>query len=364
MLNKIKTYFPKTRSRFLVFIILGIILVCAVTTGAVYDVTSKKIRVHEVDIYKNSDVTRTLRTRQETVEGFLEERDLSVSEYDKMNVSKSDLLIDGMELNIRRGVPVTVVVRGEQKLLSATSATVEEMLAENNILTAEADEITPARGEAVISGMTVTVVSVTSDYVVETTEIPFETVEQEDASLYKGEKKVVTEGVNGTLDTMYHIVWHDGAEISREAVGEAVTLAPVNKVVSVGTKEKVVAVKASTEGAARVNLSSRGDMRYKKKLTVTATAYDTSPAQNGGHSKTALGMTPRFGIVAVDPRVIPLGSRLYVESVDEGGSWVYGYAIAGDTGGAIKGNRIDLCYNTNREANAFGRRSATVYVLE
>ena len=69
MLNKIKTYFPKTRSRFLVFIILGIILVCAVTTGAVYDVTSKKIRVHEVDIYKNSDVTRTLRTRQETVEG-------------------------------------------------------------------------------------------------------------------------------------------------------------------------------------------------------------------------------------------------------------------------------------------------------
>lgn len=364
MLERLKKYFPKTRSRLLVFVILGIMLVCAVTTGAVYDATAKKIRVHEINVYENADTVKKIRTRQETVEAFLEENDIVIGEHDKMNVSPTDLLVDQMELTVRRGVGVTVVVRGEEKHVSATEATVAAVLEENGILTADADVITPAREEAVWDGTVITVVSVTSDYIVETTEIPFETVEQEDASLYKGEKKVVTEGVNGTLDTMYHVTWHDGAEVSREAVGTAVTKAPVNKLVSVGTKEKVVAVKASTEGASRGSLSSRGDMRYKKKLTVTATAYDTSPAQNGGHSRTALGMTPRFGIVAVDPSVIPLGSRIYVESTDGGNSWVYGYAIAGDTGGAIKGNRIDLCYNTNREANAFGRRSATVYVLD
>ena len=79
---------------------------------------------------------------------------------------------------------------------------------------------------------------------------------------------------------------------------------------------------------------------------------------------TATGMKAQYGVIAVDPRVIPLGSRVYVESSDGGKSWVYGFAIAGDTGGAIKGNRIDLCYNTKAECYQFGRKSATVYVLE
>ena len=62
-----------------------------------------------------------------------------------------------------------------------------------------------------------------------------------------------------------------------------------------------------------------------------------------------MGLTPGFGIVAVDPTVIPLGTKLYIESPDGGKSWTYGYCIAGDTGGAIKGNRVDLCYNARRK---------------
>lgn len=364
MVKNFKKYFPNTRSRLLILVILGITVVCAITTGAVYDATSKKICVHEINVYENIDKTSAIRTRQETVDAFLSENKITLGEHDKMSIAQTDLLVDNMELIIRRGVGATVIVRGEEKHISATEPTVAAALSENGILTADADVITPAREEAVTDGVVITVVSVTDDYIVETTSIPFETIEQEDASMYKGEKKVVTEGTNGTLDTMYHVIWHDGAEVGREEVGTAVTLAPVNKVVSIGTKEKVVSVKSSTEGSSRGSLSSRGDMRYKKKLTVTATAYDTSPAENGGYSRTALGLTPRFGIVAVDPSVIPLGSRIYVESTNDGQSWVYGYAIAGDTGGAIKGNRIDLCYNSHREASAFGRRSATVYVLE
>ena len=91
-----------------------------------------------------------------------------------------------------------------------------------------------------------------------------------------------------------------------------------------------------------------------------ATAYSTSPSENGGYTVSAMGNPLGYGIVAVDPSVVPLGSKVYVTSAD--GSWSYGVASAEDTGGAIKGNKIDLCYGSN--ANDFGRRSCVVYILE
>ena len=68
-----------------------------------------------------------------------------------------------------------------------------------------------------------------------------------------------------------------------------------------------------------------------------------------------------YGCVAVDPRVIPLGTKLYIETPD--GSFVYGHSIAADTGGAIKGNRVDLFFPTHSQALQFGRRNVNVYIL-
>ena len=82
---------------------------------------------------------------------------------------------------------------------------------------------------------------------------------------------------------------------------------------------------------------------------------------NDGGNYTCLGEPTRRGVVAVDPSVIPLGTRLYIESED--GKYIYGEAVAGDTGGAIKGNKIDLFVESARECRAFGRRNVTVYIL-
>lgn len=95
---------------------------------------------------------------------------------------------------------------------------------------------------------------------------------------------------------------------------------------------------------------------------MTGTAYTDSPSENGGYTITAMGTPLRRGVVAVDPSVIPLGTKVYVVSTD--GSYVYGTAVAEDTGGAIKGNRIDLCIPSASETDAFGRRSVLVYVLD
>ena len=93
-------------------------------------------------------------------------------------------------------------------------------------------------------------------------------------------------------------------------------------------------------------------MSYSKAISAKVTAY--TPYDAGCTGITATGTKAGYGTVAVDPRVIPLGSKVYIPG--------YGTAIAADTGGAIKGNKIDLCYGSN--ANDFGRRSCVVYILE
>ena len=103
--------------------------------------------------------------------------------------------------------------------------------------------------------------------------------------------------------------------------------------------------------------ASRGSYTRSKVLEVEATAYDTGAECNGGHAgRTRTGIPAAFGIIAVDPRVIPLGSIVFVEG--------YGMAIAADTGGAIKGKRIDLCYSSRSQAMEYGRKKVKIHVFQ
>ncbi|PFA12849.1 enterotoxin, partial [Bacillus cereus] len=110
--------------------------------------------------------------------------------------------------------------------------------------------------------------------------------------------------------------------------------------------------------AAETNAPSGG-----RELTVEATAYTAHPSENGtygGRVLTAMGhdltANPNMKMIAVDPKVIPLGSKVWVEG--------YGEAIAGDTGGAIKGNRIDVLVGSDAAANKWGRKTVKVKVLK
>ncbi|MBR5479900.1 MAG: 3D domain-containing protein [Clostridia bacterium] len=137
---------------------------------------------------------------------------------------------------------------------------------------------------------------------------------------------------------------------------ETVLTQPIANITEHGTK-----VSANVIGASGTITSRDGALRYSKVIEVTATAY--SAEEHYTNQWTASGARARVGLIAVDPRVIPLGTRMYITSAD-GKSWVYGYAVAADTGGAIKGNKIDLYFNTVKECNRFGRRKAKVYILE
>ena len=110
-------------------------------------------------------------------------------------------------------------------------------------------------------------------------------------------------------------------------------------------------------GSPRVMYTAAGRVEYVQVLTMEASAYYPGPESTGPWADgfTSIGLRAGHGIVAVDPEVIPLGTFVYIPD--------YGVAVAADVGSAIKGRRIDLCFDTYREAVQFGRRSVQVYIL-
>ena len=196
--------------------------------------------------------------------------------------------------------------------------------------------------------------------------IPYTIRKKTNTSLTDGKTKVIQEGKEGRQKKVYKILYKNGEELSRDLVETVIIEEAVDKIVEYGTSRNGTTASIRYQTG---TLTSRGEsIRYKAVMEMRASAYDAcykctgkSPGMRG-YGITASGLKAGHGIIAVDPRVIPLGTRLYVESLD--GSWTYGYAIAADTGGAIKQNRIDLCMETHSEALKSGMRNARVYILE
>ncbi len=330
-------------------IILALLLVSVITVitmGAVYDATLKNITVNTINEFDGTQTSETIKTRKSTVEEFLTENEITVGASDQMNMNQNSELSDNDILIIRRGRAIELSADGKTLMAFVTKPTVAEALNEIGVELSLEDEVTPALQTAITENMLITIDRYTTEEVIETEPIDFKTVRKNDSTMTSGTTVVVTEGVAGEKSIKYSVRKKNGEIISKDYVSEEVTKEPVNKVIKVGSKQ----------------VSDNG-FTYSKKIEVSATAYSGASHENGGYSKTAYGLTPKYGVVAVDPSVIPLGTKLYVESSDGGKSWSYGYCIAGDTGGAIKGNKVDLCFNTVNECVQFGRKSATVYIL-
>lgn len=353
-----------TKARRIINVICGLLVICFVCTGAVYDATGIDITITEIDEFNGIDNSYNVRTRQGSAGEVIEENNIQVGLYDKLNVEHEDTLDSGDEIIIKRGVQISVNVDGEIITSAATNATVEEALLENGYFLGELDYTVPSADSTVTDGMEISVIRVASENVSRDEEIPFEIIYKNDSSLYEGETKVVSEGKKGLVRITENVVCENGekvssAEISRETITEK-----VDRVIARGTKKKVARTSKSSSSTVSSNAkkasepvqSSAKGFSYSKKLSMTATAYSAFN-KSGSYGKTASGMRAGFGVAAVDPRVIPLGTKLYIDG--------YGYAVAADTGGAIKGNKIDLCFEkSNSELMAFGRKTMTVYVLE
>ncbi|MBO8125704.1 MAG: G5 domain-containing protein [Firmicutes bacterium] len=185
------------------------------------------------------------------------------------------------------------------------------------------------------------------EYITEEIVLPYEVIKKPSSDLLRGTEKIVTQGKEGKFQRTRKLVYHQDELVAEYLVVEKVVAEPQDQVVLVGTREPVKTVATSS-----------GTYRYQEVKDMLATAYYPGPESTAPYDDgyTAIGLKAGYGIVAVDPRVIPLRSKLYIPG--------YGMAIAGDVGAAIKGNRVDLCYETREEALQFGRRWVKVYILE
>ncbi len=298
------------------------------------------IKRNDVRIYVDGAEAAHIETLSDDPQIWLKKTGVEVYEGDLFKTENHNIYIE-------RAIYVTVIADGEQVSYKTLKGTVKDVIAAGGFSLADSDIVTPSRYNNVTESTTITIERVSTATVTETEVIKYDTKKVKDSSLYEGQTEVKTKGENGKTEHTYTVTYVDGKETSRTLVSSKVVKEAVTEVVKVGTK-----IKSSFKA------SANAPKNYKTVLTMRASAYTYG---NDGGNYTCLGQPTRRGVVAVDPSVIPLGTRLYIESED--GKYIYGEAVAGDTGGAIKGNKIDLFVESASECRAFGRRNVTVYIL-
>ena len=255
---------------------------------------------------------------------------------------------------------VTVVTCGEAVTVPIEDDTVGDLLDRADIPTTTDYVVSCDLGAEPVDGMKITVDHVVTLEEVYTVDVPFDTSTVEDPYLPKDEQKILTEGVVGQVLYTAEVEYRNAEEVSRTIKNKEVLRQAEKQVVAVGTGEKV-GQKAEEPliGEDVIVLPSGEVLTYYKKDTYKATAY--TKYDEGCNDTTACMTKVTTGVVAVDPDLIPYGTRMYI--VTKKGNFIYGIGTAEDCGGAIQGKRLDLYMPTLREAFKFGRQDVTVYFL-
>lgn len=304
------------------------------------------------------------KTGASTVGEFLDNEGIALEERSYINYEKDQALEEGMEIIVRNPIEVTVLDGGVEKTIKSAHKTVENILGEYQISLENQDYTIPSvKDEIQVSENKkplIVINRVHSEEIITHEPIPFGQITEENPDMPKGQEKIITQGQDGIMEIKSEKLIVNGHEADTRVLSQVVSQDPISEVKHIGTKEPEV--QAAAQGQSAQASSSLEGKNVLRTITMEASAYDPSPASNGKWAGiTALGTKLRPGVVAVDPSVIPLGTKLYIESTD---SWPdYGMATAEDTGGAIKGNKIDLLFMDRSTCYDFGRRTVKVHVL-
>ncbi len=263
--------------------------------------------------------------------------------------------LDGPEKHIciERAFDVSIIVdNGDPKVLRMTGGTVADALQLAGVSTTSHDVTNLNRTDILTDGLNIHVEKTDYEERVVTEPVPYLTTLRYSDDVPAGGRVTERAGVNGEKTYVYHDYYQDGKLVRSELVSETLTTQPVNEIAVIGNGSDSVP-------ATELLLSEDGvPLKYKKVMNGIACAYT---AKEG--ARTSTGTTPAIGTIAVNPKIIPYGSKLYV--VSESG-YVYGYGVASDTGGSLLKNKIlvDLYMDTVDDCYAFGRRRVNVYILE
>lgn len=320
-------------------------------------VMSVSVNMHAITVIDGQNSRVVLTMNNDDPHAVLAAAGVALSDGDEF---RSDIDAIRGEIEINRAFDVQITADGITKVVRMTGGTVSDVLEKTGVEVKENDLLSHLPNAAVTDGMSIEVERVGYNEYTRTEAIPYETTVKYTNVIPKGATKLKQSGQKGEKTYVYRDRIVDGEVVETVLVSETVTKKPVNAIKLVGTVVGTPLSPAPFE----IALDEAGQpVNYKKVYTGTCTAYTCDGGRLSG--VTATGMKPQVGVVAVNPNLIPYGSKLYITSAD--GSYVYGYAIAGDTGGGVmKGTLIaDLYMDTYEECIQFGkRRNFKVFVLE
>ena len=287
-------------------------------------------RAVPIEVNDNGALT-TFYTTAPTLGEALRQAGLVVYLGDAVTPNLGTPVSPGWQVYISRSRAATIEVDGKTIRTRTLGNTVANLIAQEGIHLAGKDYTIPAATEPVSDGMNVRVMRVKEDFVTESEPIPFDTKWQPNPNLELDVHQVTQAGVEGTKKRTIRITYENGHETSRTIDKEWIEAAPVTKIINYGTK--II--------DRQLTLPDGSTITYWRKIRVLATSYTAATSGKARthpeYGITALGWQAGLGIVAVDPKVINLRAKMYVPG--------YGLATAGDTGGRIKGRRVDLGYD-------------------
>jgi uncharacterized protein YabE (DUF348 family) len=278
----------------------------------------------------DNGVLFTVQTTAATLGEALNQAGITLYLGDSVQPALDTRVSTGLSAEIRRSIPVTIDVDGHTVRTRTFRGSVGEVLAEAGIALVGDDYTVPSADSAITPDIHIQVVRVKEEILTEQESIPFDTVWQGDPTLEIDNQRVNQQGMPGVRQRRTRVRYENGLEVSRAIEDEWVVEEPATEIDVYGTQIVV-----------RTMDTPEGPIEYWRVIPVLATSYSASTAGTSKNSpwygRTATGLPMRRGIVAVDPRIIPLFTQLYIPG--------YGIGLAADTGSAIKYRRVDLGYD-------------------
>jgi len=314
--------------------------------------TAAETALRQVTIHDEGNVFEFL-TIAETVGEAFREMGITIDDFDRTSHSLNGQIWDGITVTVERQINFYFQIDGDRTVhrTSRPGVTIETVLLQ---LQNEFDLSLLFDGDhtrQVASGEVLSFLSWHARLEHEWYIVPFETIENYTDSVSRGQTHIRQFGMDGTNEITTSVFYIGGREMNRLATGHAVLFAPIDEIIDIGTG-----------WLGSLTDVTRADFHYFRRVKMEATAYTAGYCCTGKHPDdpwyriTASGREVQHGIVAVDRNIIPLGTRLYVEG--------YGFALAADVGGAIRGYKIDLFMEDLEDALRFGRRHIYVWILD
>ena len=309
----------------------------SVLATAVFVLVALIVVMAERTVFLEADGERVeLRTFATTVGDVLQRQGVVLLEKDQVTPSPETRLSRKTEISVIRANDLTILADGREIPARTLATRVSDALKEYQIALDPWDEVQPDLESPIEPGMTVSVARIRVENYTSETPIEYGVQREYTVNMPIGSSRVSREGKEGKELQTWQVTFRDGVEVLRTLVSKEVLAKPVDQVLLCGSATSV----------------SRGgdNIRFSRSISMSATAY-THTGRN-----TASGVPPYRGAVAVDTSVIPFGTNLYIDG--------YGYAKALDRGSAIKGNKIDVFFETYEETVAWGKRQVDVYILD